>query len=158
MLTAPGAFTGTQPPSRRVLHPLNVGVKLPPNDPSDCSPRGLGRRGPQRTPLWRRCGRRRQSPAAPPAGPLRRRLSKCPAAPLPARPLAAAVAGSPGWGVGTTAPLLVLSSQIPHCPDHRAQFPRPGRPQAAEGAAPLAAQRGRAVSLKLSSSIISTRG
>lgn len=70
-------------------------------------------------------------PSTPPLQPQRGSLQNCPAAPIPPGRCGNSVvglAGACGPKVSNVAGVL----QVPHCQGRCAQFPRPGRPQAAE--------------------------
>lgn len=134
MLSAPGTSTGTQPPAQvTVSSILRICVSsLQVHSDGSKSPfPGTWTPAPAANVRLRVCGRRRQSPASPPPWPRRGSLPSCPAAPIPPARCGnrlVRLAGASRPEVSNVAGSL----RVPHRQGSCAQFPRRGRPQAAE--------------------------
>lgn len=89
------------------------------------------------------CGRRRQPPTTAPLRPRRGSLPNCPAASIPPSHCGNSVVGLAGAS-GPKVSNVVGFLQAPHCRGRCAQFPRPGRPQAAKSGRASVRASGRA--------------
>lgn len=137
MPSEPDTFAGTQPPSHPVLRPVHLHVNSPKNHPAVQTALSPSRPGLPGPPLASSAG----DATADASHPLPTSQASAPASSRQtflgprACSSVAAVAGRIGWSVRTkrpSSPTFSCSLQFPHCPGRNAQFPRSGRPQAAE--------------------------